>query len=226
MKIARSEVGYSIAGVLGQGLMGSIFSTVRFKRSGVDHLNEGRSGGRPIVYLLWHEQLLPLVYLHRNTGTVVLVSEHADGEYLTRLLRRLGYGTVRGSSTRGAVKGLRGMIRAARRGHDLAITPDGPRGPRRLLKPGVLLAAQMEGLAIIPVVAGAGRAWRFRSWDRLMVPAPLTAVRVAYGAPTRVARDSGEHGREVAARELETKLAELCVRVGEGEPTPVGAGGR
>lgn len=218
MSLARSEIGYSIAGVLGQGLVGSIFSTVRFEVQGAEHLREGRSRGRPVVYMLWHEQLLPLTYFHRDTGAVVLVSEHADGEYITRVIRRLGYAAVRGSSTRGGVKGLRGLIRAARRGRDLAITPDGPRGPRRQVKPGALLVAQMEDLAIVPVAAGASRGWRFRSWDRFMVPAPMSRIKVAYGPPSWISRDSGERGRTRAATELGGKLAELCARVGEPGP--------
>lgn len=220
MSLARSELGYSVAGVLGQGLVGSLCSTVRFERVGLEHVREGRSGGRPVLFLLWHEHLLPLIYLHRGTGAVVLVSEHADGEYITRVMRRLGYGTVRGSSTRGGVGGLRGLVRAARVGRDLAITPDGPQGPRRVLKPGALLVAQMEGLAIIPVAVGASRAWRLGSWDRFMVPRPLTRVSIAYGTPSRVARESGEAGRDAAACELDAKFSDLCERVGEVEATP------
>ncbi len=220
MSLARSELGYSVAGVLGQGLVGSLCSTVRFERVGLEHVREGRSGGRPVVFLLWHEHQLPLIYLHRGTGAVVLVSEHADGEYITRVMSRLGYGTVRGSSTRGGVGGLRGLVRAARAGRDLAITPDGPQGPRRVLKPGALLVAQMENLPIIPVAVGASRAWRLGSWDRFMVPAPLTRINVAYGTPSRVARGSGEAGRAATARELDAKFSELCDSVGEAEAAP------
>ncbi len=110
-------------------MLGSLFLTVRYRLEGVEHFERFRDEGRPVIFVFWHGQLLPLVHLHRNQGSVVLVSEHADGEYISQILKRYGFGTVRGSSTRGAVKGLKGMIRAARRGRDLALTPTAHRAP-------------------------------------------------------------------------------------------------
>src|SRR5213075_3093746 len=95
-----------------------------------------RAEGNPIIFMLWHGQLLPLLYQHRNERVVVLISEHGDGEIIARIAMRLGYETVRGSTSRGAARALLGAARVVEEGRDLAITPDGPRGPARSLAPG------------------------------------------------------------------------------------------
>jgi tetraacyldisaccharide 4'-kinase len=119
-----SELKFETAGVLGTGLVSGLFATTRVERVGLEHYHRFKEQGEPVIFVFWHGLLLPLVYYCRNWGAVVLVSEHADGEYITRVIERLGFGTVRGSSTRGGTKGLKGLIRAARAGKDLALTPD------------------------------------------------------------------------------------------------------
>lgn len=151
-----------------------------------------RDARRPHVFLLWHEVLLPLLWLHRNQGVTLLVSEARDGQYLADLATSLGYRTVRGSSTRGGARALLGAVRELQAGGAVAFTPDGPRGPRRELKPGVVAAAQRGSALIIPIHAEADRAWRLHSWDRFMIPKPLARVRITYGRPFEVAK--GEAG--------------------------------
>lgn len=199
-----SELKFQAAGVLGLGLVGGLFTTTRLTRGGARHYLDFRRRGAPVIFVFWHGQLLPLVHYHRNEGIVVLVSEHADGEYITRIIERHGFGTVRGSSTRGATKGLKGLIRAARAGRDLALTPDGPRGPARTFKPGALAVAQTTGLPIIPLAVAASRAWRFRSWDGFLVPQPLSRVHIEYGPPQTVAREADR-----------AMLQEMASRLGE-----------
>lgn len=143
-------------------------------------------GLRPAVYVAWHEHLLPLALLHRGQGAVALVSRHRDGEILARVLRRLGYGVARGSSTRGGGGGLQEMVEAGRAGRPLAFTPDGPRGPARRCKPGAVRAAAETGLRVVPLAASATASRRLGSWDRFMVPAPGAGIRVARGKPLRV----------------------------------------
>ena len=147
---------------------------------------------RPHVFLLWHEALLPLLWQHRHQGVAIVVSEARDGQYLSDLALKLGYGAVRGSSTRGGARALLGAVRQLQAGRAVAFTPDGPRGPRRELKPGVIAAAQRGGGAIVPIHAEADRAWRLHSWDRFMIPKPLARVRITYGLPFEVAE--GEEG--------------------------------
>ena len=162
-----------------------------------------RQANRAHVFLLWHEALLPLLWQHRNQGVAIVVSEARDGQYLSDVATSLGYRTVRGSSTRGGARALLGAVRELRTSGAVAFTPDGPRGPRRELKPGVVAAAQRGGGVIVPIHAEADRAWRLHSWDRFMIPKPLARVRIIYGRPFEVAE--GEAG-----------LAEGLARAAEG----------
>jgi lysophospholipid acyltransferase (LPLAT)-like uncharacterized protein len=147
---------------------------------------------RPHVFLLWHEALLPLLWQHRHQGVAIVVSEAREGQYLSDLALALGYAAVRGSSTRGGARALLGAVRQLQAGRAVAFTPDGPRGPRREMKPGVVAAAQRGGGVIVPIHAEAERAWRLHSWDRFMIPKPLARVRITYGRPFEVA--DGEEG--------------------------------
>lgn len=151
----------------------------------------------PAIYALWHEHLLPLAFAHRGQGVTALVSGHRDGEILTRVLRRLGHRAARGSSTRGGKEGLREMLEAAEVGHPLAFTPDGPRGPARRCKPGVVRAAAETGLPVIPLSAAASAGRRLGSWDRFLVPAPFARVVVSRGDPLEVPADvTGARNRD------------------------------
>ncbi len=143
------ELRFQMAGYLGRGLLGSYFPFVRCEREGTENFLQFRRRGEPLIFVFWHGQLLPLVHFHRNEGIVVLVSDHSDGEYITQVIHRHGFETARGSSTRGGVKGLKGVLRAAREGKDLGFTPDGPKGPRHEFKRGALVAAQLTGLPLV-----------------------------------------------------------------------------
>src|SRR5687768_786230 len=122
-------------GIVGAALVSTLLASTRVERIGWENVAHFRRRGTPVIFVFWHGNLLPLVHYHRHEGIVVLVSEHSDGERIARILARRGFGTVRGSSTRGGIRGLRALVRAARAGRDLALTPDGPRGPRGEFKP-------------------------------------------------------------------------------------------
>jgi len=168
---------------------------------------------RPHVFLLWHEVLLPLLWQHRRQSIAIVVSEARDGQYLADFARSLGYRAVRGSSTRGAARALLGAVRELEAGRAVAFTPDGPRGPRRELKPGVVAAAQRGGGTVVPLHAEADRAWRLHSWDRFMIPKPGARVRILYGRPFSVA--PGDAGLAAGLANAEERLAELAGRVAE-----------
>lgn len=139
-----------------------------------------RSGKQPIVFSLWHGQLLTLLYQHRRQGVTVLISEHGDGELIARVAERMGYALVRGSTSRGAARALLAASRVVEQGGDLAVTPDGPRGPRRSVAPGVAVVAQRTGAPIIAAVARPRSSWRLSSWDRFEIPKPFTRIAIAY----------------------------------------------
>jgi lysophospholipid acyltransferase (LPLAT)-like uncharacterized protein len=147
---------------------------------------------QPHVFLLWHEALLPLLWQHRRQDIAIVVSEAREGKYLADFASSLGYRSLPGSSTRGGARALLGAVRELQSGGAVAFTPDGPRGPRREMKPGVVAAAQRGGAPIVPLHAESDRAWRLNSWDRFMIPKPFARVWITYGHPFEVA--AGEVG--------------------------------
>jgi len=162
---------------------------------------------RPYLFMCWHECLLPLLWCHRRQAIAIVVSEAREGQYLADFAERIGYRLVRGSSTRGATRALIGAVKELRAGHTVAFTPDGPRGPRRELKPGVVAAAQRGGGVIVPLHAAANRAWRLGSWDRFLIPKPFARIRVAYGVPFTVG--PGRDGVAEGCRSAKAALEEL-----------------
>jgi lysophospholipid acyltransferase (LPLAT)-like uncharacterized protein len=170
------------------------------------------------LYAFWHEGLL--APLATRPTIKVLISQHTDGEVIAQICQRLGIGVIRGSTARGGCQALLAMIRDGDKSH-LGITPDGPRGPRRELKPGVVMVASQSGLPIVPVGIGFVRAWRFRSWDRFALPLPGSTLVGVVGAPIHVPRDLDRGGLKkwlTIAQEqmrLMTELAEAWAeRVG------------
>jgi hypothetical protein len=167
---------------------------VRFVNARV--VEELRSRRQPFLYVLWHGQLLPLIWTHRARDIAIMVSEHRDGELIARVAHSIGFRTVRGSTSRGAARALLGACREVEGGRDMALTVDGPRGPAGSVAPGALVIAQRTGAPMVPTAASASRAWRLRSWDRFMIPKPFARVVVSYGEPIHVAADSA---RDAAA---------------------------
>jgi lysophospholipid acyltransferase (LPLAT)-like uncharacterized protein len=145
---------------------------------------------QPFIYVLWHGELLPLLWAHRDRGVAVMISEHSDGEIIARVAQSLGYRTVRGSTSRGAARALLGACREIESGVNLAVTPDGPRGPAHSVAPGAAIIAQRTDAPLLPVSATASSAWRLKSWDRFMIPRPFARITVGYGDPIFVKAES------------------------------------
>lgn len=186
--------------LLGKGLIGALAPTWRIRVLNEAHLRELRASGKPFIFALWHGHLLPLLWHHRGSGVAILISEHRDGELIARAAQWLGYRLIRGSTTRGAERALLSLVRELNGGRQVAITPDGPRGPARTFAPGALIAAQRSGAPILPVAAAADRAWRLKSWDRFVIPKPFACVTVAYGTPTTVDAPSARAAADDAPR--------------------------
>jgi lysophospholipid acyltransferase (LPLAT)-like uncharacterized protein len=172
--------------VLGRGLLQAIGATWRFRVVNGERVKTLRRSGRGFIFALWHGHLLPLLWYHRGEGVKVLISEHRDGELVARTAESLGYGLIRGSTTRGASRALVSLVRELEAGEEIAITPDGPRGPAETFAPGALVAAQRCDSYILPVAISASRAWRMNSWDRFMIPKPFARITIAYGEPSKV----------------------------------------
>jgi lysophospholipid acyltransferase (LPLAT)-like uncharacterized protein len=193
---------------LGRGVLQVLARTWRFRVVNAQAIGDLRAAKRNFIFSLWHGQLLPLLWHHRDEGVVLLISEHRDGELVARAAESLGYALVRGSTTRGADRALISIIRELQAGREVAITPDGPKGPAGKYAPGALIAAQKADSVILPVVAVADRAWRLNSWDRFMIPKPFTRITIAYGKPTKVlaatAREAAQEGVRFEALMSET----------------------
>lgn len=203
----RVRVPPRVGAVLGPAVIRALGTTWRIRPEGAGWWREARASGRPIVMMCWHESLLPLVWHHRGQGITLVVSEARDGGYLADLGSALGYRLVRGSSTRGGTRALLGAVRELEAGHTVAFTPDGPRGPRRELKPGVAAAAQRSGALVVALHARSGRSWRFRSWDRFGLPKPFTRIAVRYAEPFLVG--PGPEGLDEGMRRAAAALSEL-----------------
>jgi lysophospholipid acyltransferase (LPLAT)-like uncharacterized protein len=198
------------AGVVLYGLIRALGATVRFEVRGREHHTEEK----PLVYCFWHNRIPIATYFWRNRGIVVMSSRSFDSEYIARFIQRFGYGTAKGSSTRGALAGLIQMIRAVRAGKSAAFTVDGPRGPIYQAKPGALLLAQKAGAAILPFSISLDRCWRLPSWDRIEIPKPFARAFVVIGEQIEVenADDEQMHQRLQSILERLREESDALVR--------------
>jgi len=208
----REDWRYALAGTAGRAAVDALLATVRYELDEPPAYRALLESGQPILYVLWHGRLLPLTHANRGRGLVTLISLSRDGEYIARIVEGWDYTVVRGSTSRGGAKALARLVRLARQGRSIAVTPDGPRGPRERMKPGALLLARRAGLPVVPAAAAATRAWWFEGWDRFLVPQPFSRVRIAYGEPMSIEGED-EATLEQASREVEARLAALQAQV-------------
>ena len=169
---------------MGVGFIRALGATLRVKWYHPERASQARGlGGSGVLYVFWHQRLLPFCFTHRSQGVQVMVSTHRDGELITQIISRLGFGAVRGSSTRHGRQALFGMSVESRRGLDLAVTPDGPRGPRHVLKPGTVILARRTGRPVVPIANSTWPRVELSSWDRFHVPLPGARCAVVVGDP-------------------------------------------
>jgi len=190
----------AIAVHVGSVIIRALAITWRFRITNAGAWRELRSRRQPFIFAFWHGTMLPLVWTHRGEGVSVVISEHRDGEIIARIVESFGFKTIRGSSSRGAARALIGIVRELERGSEVAVTPDGPRGPSRRFASGALVAAQRVGVPIVGIGVVASRAWRLNSWDRFMIPKPFSRVQIAYTLPTSVAAASAREAEGEAPR--------------------------
>ncbi|MDH3215782.1 MAG: lysophospholipid acyltransferase family protein [Candidatus Krumholzibacteria bacterium] len=155
-----------------------------------DVLEQARKVSPAVIYTFWHGRLLALAYSYRSQSVHVLASEHRDGELMGQTIRFLGFGHVRGSSSRGGARAIRQLVDKLRQGFDLGISVDGPKGPKHVFKSGSLEIAKLTGCALIPITASSKRHWALSSWDSFQLPKPFTKVFVRVGEPVFVSSDA------------------------------------
>lgn len=189
-RVTKVPLVLRLAETLGPLLIRALGSTwrVEIRPRGVEEARRRR--GERVIYAFWHGRMLVPAYTHRGQGIAILISRHRDGEYIARPVARLGFKPVRGSTTRGGAAALRESLRRANAGNcHLAFTPDGPRGPRYRVQPGVIWAASRTGLPIVPAAVEAERAWVLGSWDEFTIPKPFSRVTILEGAPIPIPPD-------------------------------------
>lgn len=163
----------------------------------------------PVIIAFWHSRLLMVPYLVRKRRVAIMISRHRDGELISRAARFFPVDFVRGSTTRGGIRALRGLVRALKRGSHVAITPDGPRGPRHLAQTGTIMLASGTGRPIVPVSYGASKKKVFNSWDRFLLPYPFSRGVIICGEPIWVGPGEGQAGIEEKRKTLETRLNQI-----------------
>ena len=200
-------IGYAAIRALGR--------TLRIRTLHADRVNAFRQAGRPVILAFWHGRQLMLPLGYGGSRLYILVSEHRDGELIHRIVRRFGFDTVRGSTTRGGARALRQMVRLGRSGAGLAVTPDGPRGPRCVAQAGVVQLAKLTGLPILPYTfavskknsSGAGTASKSRC--RSAVPA-LHGASLSGCRPTRTARSLKRSGWQWKRRSISSAMRRIA----------------
>ena len=204
---AISMAGYRVVAALG--------ATFRWRSEGSEHFDAVVRSGRQPIMAFWHGRILPATLFFRRRGIVVITSENFDGEWIAGIIERFGYGTARGSTSRGGRRALLQLFRDMAAGKPAAFTIDGPRGPAKVAQLGAVWLAKATGNPVLPFHIEADRFWTANSWDRTLVPKPFANVAIAIGAPLEVAGDAGEDGLEAARQELEARLQALEMRARE-----------
>lgn len=198
---AIAGFGYPLINVLGH--------TLRWRVEGLQHLEAINASGRQPVMAFWHGRILPATFYFRRRGIVVITSENFDGEWIARIIERFGYGTARGSTSRGAKKAMRQLVRDMKAGKAAGFTLDGPRGPAHVAQAGAIWLASATGNPVLPFHLDASSHWSLRSWDRTQIPKPFSTVALVVGEPMDVPKEAPDEVLEAARVDLEKRLTAL-----------------
>ena len=205
----RRRLRVAIGSTLGGLVLRLLGATWRVRRIGSEAFDDMRAKQEPFIAAFWHGEIIPVTWVHRGSGIAPLISHHADGEVIARIVEGLGYRTVRGSTTRGGARALLEAAQLVNEGITVAFTPDGPRGPRHVFAPGALIVAQRTGRPVIVLAATASRAWHLKSWDRHLVPKPFATITIRYSGPQYVRADQARDAEREQPR-FEALLASLA----------------
>jgi lysophospholipid acyltransferase (LPLAT)-like uncharacterized protein len=174
----------AFAPVAAEGVIRSLSRLMRLEVIGEETFQPLLDKKQAVIYAFWHDQLLMMVKAYRGEKNVrILISASRDGELIARTMGRFGFATVRGSSNRGATESLKQMLRLAKSGTSLIVTPDGPTGPRHQLKAGVAQVACRSGCPVVPLAFVCSHGYRFGSWDRFLLPFPWARGVYSFGKP-------------------------------------------
>ncbi|MBN1841185.1 MAG: lysophospholipid acyltransferase family protein [Deltaproteobacteria bacterium] len=202
-----------LVGWLGKGLVDLTCSTTRIEVIGFENVRGNIESGK-FILAFWHSRILMISHIFKGWGGVALVSRSEDGEIIAQILHRQGQETIRGSTSRNAVRALARLIKVLKEEiRPGAMIPDGPRGPRFKVQPGVIALAQKTGYPIVPVSYSAKRLKVFASWDRFILPYPFNKSRVIYGTSIYVPLELDSEAREHCRLMLEEELNRITKTV-------------
>ena len=201
---------FSISALLGPWLIRALGALCRYDIIGEEHIKTAKSAGRGIILALWHGRMLLPIYHFRRQGVVSLVSYHRDGEFIARIVERLGYLIRRGSPREGGREGFHAMLRDLKDKRIVAIFPDGPTGPRYSVHDGILHLARLSGAPILPMSFAAKSCWRLGSWDRFMIMKPFSKGVVVFGEPMTVPRRMSTEGE---IDEYRNRIRDILIEV-------------
>lgn len=207
----RSDRKSALLGTLAGWTMKLLAGTLRLDVRDLAGIGSPNAAMPPVIYILWHNRFFvvppawrKLCGAHRKT--VTLTSASHDGDMVARAMAVFGLGSVRGSSSRRGVAALVGLKRALGEGLDICLTPDGPRGPRYKIQPGVIKLAESTGAPIIPIHVRFSSAWRLKTWDRFVIPKPFSRVEVTFAEPIALTRGMDPGMFEAERLKLESLL--------------------
>jgi lysophospholipid acyltransferase (LPLAT)-like uncharacterized protein len=212
-RLKRFQVA-AIAG-LGYPLINALGHTLRWRVEGLQHLDSILASGRQPVMAFWHGRILPATFYFRRRGIVVITSENFDGEWIARIIERFGYGTARGSTSRGGKKAMLQLVRDMKTGRAAGFTLDGPRGPARVAQAGAVWLASATGNPVLPFHFEASSHWSLRSWDSTQIPKPFSTIALVVGEPLEIPNEVSGEVLEQARQELERRLSLLEARARE-----------
>jgi lysophospholipid acyltransferase (LPLAT)-like uncharacterized protein len=198
--------------MLGYWTIRIVCSTLRWEIHGWQNMEAISEAGKQRIYTFWHGRIFTATYFFRRRGIVVMTSQNRDGDYIARVIQRFGYGTARGSSSRGSHGATVEILRALRMGKDVALTIDGPRGPRYIAKPGAAYLAFKSGNPILPFCISADKKWVMRSWDHFQAPKPFSRVVVLIGKPIYVDPSAGKEEMQIMETQIQHSLEDLRER--------------
>jgi len=206
------ETKYGLVGLAGSLVVRVLAAACDGELENRDAPARARAHG-PVIYAFWHGRLMVPVFTHRKRRIGILISQSDDGEYVARVAERLGFHVIRGSSTRGGEEGFRRLLEYLESGGDVAITPDGPTGPKYKVKKGIAYLARAAGAAIVPCGVALDRCWQMGSWDEFRVMKPGAYVLARFGEPIHVPERSNKFELEKIRAGIEDTLKSLTADV-------------
>jgi lysophospholipid acyltransferase (LPLAT)-like uncharacterized protein len=181
--------------------------TLRYEVLGWQHAERVYGSGKRCIWAFWHRVIIPIVWWHRNHGTVVMNTTAFDGQWTRKVIEWLGFGTAQGSSSRGGLRGLAVMARRLEEGVDCAFTIDGPRGPRYMAKPGPVMLARKTGCPVMVFHIGVDRGKTFtKTWDHFLLPMPFARTVILFAAPIYVPAHADQQMLEAKHAEMQREL--------------------